>query len=342
MFLTVTPSTSLQSFEVVGLTILASDADFVGLFDCIEVWRSRETEGGPYEELTGSTWRGARLPRSGLDQPAVAQTGPNVNVTGLVLELLINEKDLLAVEFTGVNPLTLSQVATQITTQSLGRLRAWVDTNAQLVIETTEPGTGATLRVISSDTASFLGLTLAAADALAFGQEARILLVAGTGSYSFSDKGGSSAYFYRTRLRNRSNNTVSEFGQTYNTEQVVGINPVNVVTGYLDLVDSAGRNLVGIEVSLRSPFIGSVIEGKLVAGSDLMQRTDAQGHVEFTLMRGQTYTLSIAGTNIAKEIVAPTDTAITSFLLVDDAFATQDDYFRARVPQIPTMERRSL
>lgn len=342
MFLTVTPAPTPQSFEVVGLNILANDADFVGLFDSIEVWRSRQTEGGPYEELTGPSWRGARLPRAGLDQPATPQTGPNVNVSGLVLELLLNEKDELDVTFTGTDPLTFAQVAAQITAQSLGRLRSWVDTNAKLVIETVEPGTGATLRVMPTDTASFLGLPLAEPDSLAYGQEARIGLVAGINSYNFSDRGGSSEYFYRTRLRNTSNNTVSEFGQTFNAEEVVGVNPTNVVVGYLDLVDNAGRTLVGIEVSLRSPFIGSVVDGKLVAGNDLMQKTDAQGHVEFTLMRGQTYTLSISGTNIAKEIVAPLDQAITSFLLVDDAFATQDDYFRARVPQIPTMERRSF
>lgn len=342
MFLTVSPAVIPQSFEVVGLTILANDADFVGLFDCIEVWRSRQTAGGPYEELTGAAWRGARMPRAGLDQPAVVQTGPNVNVVGLTLELLINEKSILDVVFTGVDPLTLAQVATQIAAQSLGRLRSWVDTNAKLVIETMEPGTGATLRVIANDTASLLGLPLAEPDSLVFGQEARPLLVAGTNSYYFEDRGGSSSYFYRTRLRNRANNTVSEFGQTYNAEETVGVNPANVVTGYLDLVDNAGRTLVGIEVSLRSPFTGSLIDGKLVAGNDLVQKTNAQGHVEFTLMRGQTYTLSISGTNIAKEIVTPTDPTITSFLLVDDNFSTQDDYFRARVPQIPTMERRSL
>lgn len=333
---------SAQPFEVVTLNILADDSDFVGLFDRIEVWRSRTGTGGPWEELTYDAWVGARLPTTGGDLPVIAQTGANVNLAGLTLELLLNEKDELAITFTGTDPLTGAQAAAQIQTQSLGRLRAWVDDQAHLVIETTEPGTGATLRVLPSDAAAFLGLPLSEPASLAYGREARISLLAGTSSYSFVDRAGSSGYYYRTRFRNRVNNTASEWSQTYLAKQTVGVDPSDVVTGYLDLVDSAGHTLTGIEVSLRSPFVGQLVAGKLVAGQDLMKKTDENGHVEFTLMRGQKYTLAISGTNIAKEIQAPIDTSISSFLLVDDAFATQDDYFRARVPQIPTAARRSL
>ena len=344
MFFTVSPPNqqSAQAFEVVTLNILVDDSDFVGLFDCIEVWRSRFTEGGPYEEVTGSAWRGARLPSAGLDQPTVSYTGPNVNVVGETLEFILNEMSEVSVTFTGTDPLSLAQAAAQIAAQSLGRLRSWVDENSKLVVETMEPGTSATLRVVASDAASFLGLPLAAPDNMAYGVEARITLILGQESYTFRDRSGDSKYFYKTRFRSRIDNTVSEFGQTYKADQVVAVDQANVVTGYLDLVDNSGRALVGIEVSLRSPFVGALVAGKLVAGNDLMKKTDASGHVEFTLMRGQTYTLAIAGTNIAKEIVTPTDQSVTSFLLVGDEFATQDDYFRARIPQIPTMERRSF
>lgn len=344
MFFTLSPSaqSSDQSFEVVTLNMVARDSDFVGLFDCIEVWRSTGSEAGPYVEITAAAWRGARLPSTGLDQPSSVQTGPNVNVVGLTLEVVLNKEAEIAITFTGTDPLTFAQVAAQIVAQGMGRLRSWVDTSAKLVIETMEPGTGATLHVVPSDAASFLGLPLSEPDSFAYGVEARVSLLAGQEFYSFSDKGGSSEYFYKTRFRNRLQNAVSEFGPIYSAEQTVGVDPANVVTGYLDLVDNSGRTLVGVEVSLRSPFVGLLIAGKLVAGNDLMKKTDADGHVEFTLMRGQTYTLSIAGTNIAKEIVSPTDQSITSFLLVDDRFATQDDYFRARIPQIPTMERRSF
>lgn len=343
MFFTVSPPApqSSPTFSVVTLNITAFDEDFVGVFDAIEVWRSRGGEGGPYEELTGSVWRGARLPKIGRDQGSLV-VGSSVNVVGLTLEFLLNEKTTVSVTFTGTNPLTLLQAAGQIAAQSLGRLRAWVDTNTKLVVETAEPGTGATLRVIASDAASFLGLPTTAPDDFAFGTEARISLLAGTNSYKLSDSAGSASYFYKTRFRNRTTNTVSEFSQAYSASDAPTVEPTNIVTGYLELVGNDGKTLAGIEVSLRSPFVGQLVAGKLVAGQDLMQKTDKNGYVEFTLMRGQTYVLSIAGTNIAKEIVTPTDLAITSFLLVDSNFGTQDDYFRARVPQIPTMARRSF
>jgi len=344
MFFTVSPALPQGSplFQVVNLTILADDADFAGVFDQVVVWRSRGAEGGPYEELTANMWRGARLPLTGLDQPSVFVAPAAVNVVGKVLKFLVNEKDTISITFTGVKPLTQAQAAAQIATQSLGRLRSWVDTNVKLVVETAEPGTGATLRVIASDAASFLGLPTTAPDDLSFGKEARLTLTGGTGRYLFSDKAGSSNYFYRTRFRNRFNNTASEFSPVYGASEQISVDPANIVAGYLDLVGLDGKSLVGIEVSLRAPFIGQLVAGKLVAGQDLMKKTDADGHVEFTLMLGQKYVLAISGTNIAKEIEAPTDTNVTSFLLVDDDFSTQDDYFRARVPQLPTMERRSL
>ncbi len=344
MFFTVSPPSpnGSPSFEVVTLSILANSEDFVGLFDCIEVWRSQGAEGGPYEELTADVWRGARLPASGLDQPGVVISGPTVNIVGLTLELILNEKDTVSVTFTGTDPLTLVAAAQQIATQSLGRLRAWVDSNFMLVIETVEPGTGAALRVVPSDAASFLGLPTQEPDTLAFGKEARIALLVAQASYSFSDRAGSSAYFYKTRFRDRATNTVSEFSQVYSSQQVAAIDLENVVLGYIDLISSEGRPMVGIEVSLRSSFVGRLIAGKLVTGNDLMRKTDSKGHAEFFLVRGQKYTLSISGTDIAKEIETPTDLNVTSFLLVDAEFGTQDDYFRARIPNIPTMERRSF
>ena len=340
MIVAVQPSTGTQ-VESVTLNILTEDDAFVGVFDSIEVWRSRGSEGGPYEELTGAVWSGARIPIAGGDLPSAQPAGQSVNVASLTLPLLINEQTTIVVALSGTNPLTFAQVASQIQAQGLGRLRAWVDANAQLVIETTEPGLGATLRVLPSDAASLLGLPLDE-EAFAFGHEARIATVPGVGSYLFHDKTGSSKYFYKTRFRNRYENTVSEFGPAYSAKQAINVDPDKVVTGYLDLIDAEGRALVGLEVSLRTPFVGQLVAGALMAGQALLRKTDDLGHVEFTLVRGQTYVLAIAGTNLAKEIVAPTDASINSFLLVGDTFATQDDYFRARVPQIPSAERRSL
>jgi hypothetical protein len=212
-----------------------------------------------------------------------------------------------------------------------------VDTSAQLVIETMEPGTAAALRVLPSEAASTLALPLQPPDDLVFGKDARIALTPGVNLYLFTDGAGSTSFFYRTRFRNRSTGSVSEFSLPFSVGQVVGVNPLNLACGYLDLIDLQGRPLVSREVSLSAQYNGTMVDGKSVLGNALSKLTDAFGHIEFTLVRGMQYELSIAGSNLVKTILVPTDPAITSFPLLDPDISEQQDYFRVRIPQIPTL-----
>jgi hypothetical protein len=327
------------AFEAVNLNIVTKDSDFEGLFNLLEVWRSRSTASGPYEELTSDFWRPARLPKNGGDIPESPVSGPSVQIVGKTLELVLKERDTIAVVFSGTDPLTLAQVASQIAAQSAGRLRSYVDGLSHLVIETLEPGTGACLRVIPSDAASILALPLQSPDYLAFGKDARIQVIAGVHSYLFTDLSGSTEFFYKTRFRNSSTIAFSEFSLPFGSGQEVGLNLSQLVCGYVDLVDLQGKPLVGREVSLSSQFNGTVVDGKSVAGNPLMKRTDLAGHVEFTLVRGMQYDLAIAGMNLVKTIVVPTDLTVSSFRLLDPDISEQQDYFRVRVPQIPTLLR---
>lgn len=330
------------SFEVVNLDILVKNEDFIGYFDLIEVWRSRGNASGPYEELTADSWKPARLPKGGGDNPATPQVGQEVNIVGKALEFVLKERDTVMVLFTGTDPLTYAGVASQITAQSAGRLRSYVDAGGKLVVETLEPGTGAALRVVPSDAASFLALPMQEPDSLAFGHDARIQLIKDRTTYRFSDISGSTTYFYKTRFRNRSTTAVSEFSLPFGVGQALGVSPANLVVGYLNLVTLDGHPLTGREVSLASPFTGEIVEGRILAGDALVRRTDEAGHVEFTLVRGQKYTVAIAGLNLAKELVAPTDPAVTSFSLICPTAGSQDDYFRVRAVMLPTAERRHL
>lgn len=335
-------SNVVPAFEVVNLDILVKNEDFLGYFDLIEVWRSRSNASGPYEELTAEAWKPARIPKAGGDAPSTPVVGPLVNISGEVLQFQLKEKDTVTILFTGVDPLTYAQAASQIAAQSSGRLRAYVDEDARLVVETLEPGTGAALRVLPSDAASFLALPLQEPDSLTFGRDARIQLIQDLGTYRFSDISGSTTYFYKTRFRNRSTSAVSEFSLPFGVAQSLGISPANLVCGYLNLVTSDGKPLVGREVSLASAFSGESVEDRVLAGNTLTRSTDEDGHVEFTLVRGQKYSLAIAGVNLSKEVVAPTDPVVTSFRLVCPDAGTQDDYFRVRVPEVELMERRHI
>lgn len=335
-------SDSTPQFLVVNLEILVQNADFVGQFDRIEVWRSRSGMSGPFEEVTAIQWLCARLPKLAGDPPTPPVVGVSVNISGETLEFLVKEKTKVSVTFTGSNPLTLATCAAQIAAQSQGLLSAYVTGDGLLAVQTREPGTSAILRCLPSDAAILLALPTQSPDDLATGRDTRIQLTKDVGSYQFADQSGEAGAYYRTRFRNSSSGITSDFSLPFTVGQAMGISQANLVTGYLDMVTVDGRPLAYIEVSVRATFKGDTVEGKLLAGGDVLRSTDATGHVEFILVRGQKYTVAISGTNLVKDVTVPTDAGITAFSLIDPTYSDQDDYFKVRVPDLPTLERRSI
>jgi hypothetical protein len=328
--------------QIVQLQIVLSDTDFAGLFDQLEVWRSRDTSSGPYEELTADSWTAARIPKDAGDQPASPVTGASAVLVGVELALKLDEKDDLSIVFTGSNPLTYAQAATQITDQSLGKLRSYVDADGVLVIETTEAGTGAALRILESDAAPLLGLPLDEPESLAFGHDARLSLKSGTASYTFTDRHGSSDYFYKTRFRSRTAQGFSEFSQPFHLGKAPGVSASNTACGQLQLVGQDGQPLGNVEVTVSNSFKGDLVEGRLVAGGSLRRLTDANGQVEFFLVRGLRATVAISGTSIVRDIVVPTDPNILVFPLLGAKVSPVDDVFKVQVPDLVYAERRSL
>lgn len=333
-----------MAFEAVQLNIAARDEDFVGAFDLIEVWRSRTDEEGPFEELTAGRWKPARIPKDAGDAPSPAVTGPSVNIVGkeLIIRVDEDEENDISVVFTGTDPITFTNVAGQIVTAGLGKLFSYVDSDGVLVIETTEPGTGAALRIVESEAAPLLGLPTEEPASLAFGKDARILLVIGQQSYTFTDKNGSTDYFYKTRFRNKSTSSVSEFSLAFSPQSSgSGVSDENLACGVVDLVGLDGKPLRNVEVRLHSSFDGTIVDDRLVAGQDVVKLTDDTGHVEFILVRGQKVTVAISGTDIVREITVPTDSSVKIFKLLDPSIAG-DDVFKVQVPDIVFAERRSL
>ncbi len=332
-----TPST-----EIVQLQILVKREDYEDLFTQIEVWRSRTTIRGPYEELTADRWRTARLPKLAGDRPSSAVTGRSVALVGLTLELRVREEEDIVITFTGADPLTFADAAAQITAQGRALVASYVDEGGLLVVETTEPGTGAVLRVVGGDAAPLLGLPIDEPDSLAFGRDARIPIKLGTEAYLFTDIRGSDAYFYKTRFRNPVTQGVSEFSQPFSLGQALGISAANIVCGTLDLVGTDGRPLANREVTVFNTYKGDLVEGKFVAGFGENRLTDETGHVEFNLVRGAHMTVAVSGTDLIRNILVPTDSEVTVFQLLDPEVSTQDDGFVVQVPDIIYAERRSL
>lgn len=330
--------------ELVQLQILVEESDWITLFDRIEVWRSRDGLLGPFEELTADSWSPARVPALGGDEPSTPVSGGSVVVVGKTLEFRLNEDEDtdITVTLTGTDPLTLSDVASQIIAQSDTKLHSYVDEDANLIVETTEPGTRAILRVLETDGAVIVGLPVEEPESLSYGRDARIPLLVGTTRYSFSDIRGSTTYYYKTRFQNRNTGAYSEFSPPFSVSQATGVSSSSTVCGQLDLIGLDGRPLANRAVTVYNKFRADQVEGKLIAGGPVVHVTDNNGHVEFTLVRGSLITVAISGTNIVRDIEVPTDSSVSIFNLLDPTVSPTDDVWVVNTPNIIYAERRSL
>ena len=329
--------------ELVQLRILTASGDWEGAFDQIEVWRSKTLPQGPYEELTGTHWIPARVPAIADDPPDVAPAAsPSVYISGLGLNFQIDGDQDYVVNFSGVDPITLADAVSQVVAVGSGKFSAYLTEDAEFVLTGVRPGTGATLEVTGGDAAPLLSLAIDSPENYGRGKDARLTLVKGKEEYELSDLLGSKLYYYKTRFRNSSTNVVSEFSTPFSVGQALGISPPNIVSGYLDLVKSDGRPLASQLVQVYAPTQTTLVEGKLVTGARQAQCTDVNGHVEFTLVRGVQYTISITGTDIVRDIVAPLDTEVKLFNLLSDTIGISNDAFKVQVPNVVFAERRSL
>lgn len=323
------------------LDFFVSTRSWQGLFDRIEVWRSRATPEGPYEPLHGDSWSPAVLPPGAPPLPAGApETGPPVALEGTALTLLINEEVPVTITFVGSNPFTFGEAATQIEEQSNGLLTAYV-AGAVLVVQTVEVGAKVVLRCTGGDAAPLLGLATQEPNSVAFGLDARIVLVAGQEQYGFVDANGSPQYYYRARFFNSFTRTVSQYSDPFQGAVASGLSPTALCRGYVRLVDVTGAPMANQEVLIYNAFNGTLIEGAAVVGSSQKVLTDEHGHAEVLLARGSLVTVSIGGTPLARDVTVPTDTTVPSINLLSSANG-ENDVFTVQVPNIPYATRRTL
>lgn len=326
--------------EDLQLSIFVEADSWEGQFDALEIWRSRISAQGPYEHLTGDSWKSARLPLVSGDPPVIPTTGPSVTLSGKSLALRVNEARDINIVFTGTNPLTYGDAATQINAQAKQFVRAFV-LGSSLILETVQPGSGAILRIVGGDAAPLLGLPTTEPTSVAFGQDARLPLFTGQTLYVYIDHNGSPEFFYKTRFFNTQLRTTSIFSLPFSGKSVSEIDNRNLVRAVVDLIDNHGIALANRAVLLAPKFNGSQVDGKLLVDGKLESLTNEQGHVEFMLVRGQPFTIAIAGTSLVRDFTSPTDPAVLSFNPFDPAYG-KDDNFKVRHPEIDFAVRRTL
>jgi hypothetical protein len=325
-------------FEI-DFTILPTQ--WQGAFDRLEIWRSMCGRYGPYTALHGSTWAPAVLPLGFTGTPS--GTGPYASVVGLAITFNVggpNGITPISVTFTGTNPLTYAQAATQIASGSSGLLSSYVSGDT-LVVQTVSVGEAVFLQCTGGDAAPLLGLDTQEPSNLAFGQDARIVLTNTQEAYSFVDANGSSSYWYRTRFFNSSNQLTSDYSLPFQGPQAPGLPQSSLVLCYVDLVDLNGNPYANQEVLLYSRFEGVQVGTQTVTGGSQKLLTDVTGHAQALLPRGLSVTCSIPGTSLARDFVVPTDTSIQSISMFDPT-VSYDDLFTVQHPVIPYAVKRTL
>jgi hypothetical protein len=329
----------------VEVQITVRPEEWAGKFNRIEVWRSELSPAGPFEALTANQWTPAILPNS-AEYPVrpcdvTAGAGKRVLLTNTTLVVLVDHTDEYRIRFYDTAHTTYFDAALTINAQSAGRFNAYVDSHGDIVLVGVRPGTGASLEVTGGDAAPLLGLSSISPENIAYGRDAHIGLVPGVSQYPFCDAHGDVANFYRARLLSTLTGARGEFDLPVATNVSSGVGLSNLVQGYVELINNEGRPLAQQLVQVYTSAT-NMVEGKLVSGMQQAKRTDRQGRAEFTLLRGVAYTVSIAGTDIVRQFLAPTDPAVTLFSLLDPGVGTQDDLFTVDRPQLTYAERRTF
>ncbi|WP_394831819.1 hypothetical protein LVJ94_35415 [Pendulispora rubella] len=114
-----------------------------------------------------------------------------------------------------------------------------------------------------------------------------------------------------------------------------------IVVGVVNLADESGAPLVNREVLVSGNMLGQSPDGKVlyVPGQRKLP-TDKNGHAEFQLVRGLEVIVAVAGTEIRRNVVVPTNPEITEFNLLDPFLG--NDMFGVQHPTIDYAVRRSL
>ena len=319
-------NTSFLKFEV-----RVEDSDWSPLYDRLEIWRSVLGESGPYEELSASSWKPAMFS---------SVPGANLNVSGKVLSFLVNEKIPVNITFTGTDPLTPAQVASQIVSKGLGYLNASVS-SGNLLIWTVQDGGLASLRVIPGDAASLLSLPIAEPDCLKFGQDPRPVLVPGLKTYEFNDYWSEPAYFYKTRFFNSLTGARSKFSETVSATRKLGVDPALVVTGFVQLLQADGRPGSLQEVVVYNVFNATRVAGGMIVGSPQKLLTNSDGYVEFQVLRGLVFDVGVGGTSFVRKVTAPTDPSVLKFDVFDPEYG-EDDNLTVQRANLPYADRKTF
>ena len=297
--------------------------EWLNRYDAFAVARSRSGEGGPYVALTAADWQPARLR---------AFSRNSYDVLGKTLGLRLDGRIAVNVTFTGTS---LAEVTSLLALAMPGYMSVTPLPLGGFLVGTTNVGLGASIEAVSGDAAPLLGF---AVGDVQYGCDAWHQLVFGVTSYMFRDPYGLPTDYYQVRLLSTA--TPSGAGLVYPSFPGAPRNHLPIaqlIDACIELHDATGKAVVGTQVSL---YASQRCQPGDIYSTAVTFRTDARGRGSCHLVRGLQMTLSIAGTNLAREILVPTEG--DAFDLLDPAVSVDSDAYKVQVPDLVIGERRTL
>lgn len=294
--------------------VVPNITDILVTFNRLVWYRSRTGIDGLYEPATGPV------------AVEAAMTGREVEpfkLNGKTLSLLINGITQVDVAFAGADPYDLATAISDIN-GATGLVVASA-TDGALTLTTVLTGSDASIKILSSDAAPYLGFDT---DQAVVGLDANITLVGGTYQYFYTDANSDPSFYYRTQFYNSTSLEVSELSVPFTADQSQVVPYSNTAVGYVQLADMMGRAIPGRKITIAAVFQPNTVADYGMFRQYQTIETDRTGYAETRLLKGAKVDVSIDGTGFIRRITVPDDLDVFNFLspdlVVDDEFGIVD------------------
>jgi len=301
------------------LVINVDDIDVViGSFNVIRIKRSVTDENGPFELLTANAPAAASL---------TAPTAGNYTVAGKQLQFEYDIDSEVDITFTGVAPLTAAMLASQINAAA-GETVAY-DDSGTLRLTSPTTGTASRMEIIGGDSLTDFGWTAGDRD---IGEDAHVALIEGQALYDYTDKDGSSTYWYRAQYYSTITGLASQDGPPFQGTPGTVVPASNLSKAVVQLADGAGIAIRGQKITFYSSQELIEVDGFTLG----LQRapiatieTDSVGEAEIVLVRGMKVKVVFEGTSVIREFIVPD---VDEFNLLTEISTAPDPFDITELP----------
>lgn len=289
-------------------------ASLLTTYNRIRWYRGRNGSSGAFEAATAAAVAPATLLGS-------AETPHQLN--GKSLKLKINGVTVVTVNFTDPDPVSSVQAAAAVALATV--LLTAVDEGGYLRITTVATGSGASIEVLESEAAPYLGFGIGQS---AVGLNADGALSSPVHEYTFTDQNSSPDFFYKVGFLHNSTGALSSLSIALPATRPDSVPLSETVGCYIRLANFNGAPLCGRTIAIHNVAMPNDVTsgGKHwgVFKNHTEIKTDGSGYATTRILRGAVVDISVVGSGFTRRITIP-DTGDTVDML-DPALVLEDEF----------------